>query len=89
MSDSVDILYPDYASVLTFKTSKRKDTAVYTVTCQNEFGKDSADIEVVVLGGYTVFCLLLGYRNRKYLCILFCAVFKDENIIDKIQSHSH
>ena len=41
---------PDYSSVYTAKNSKRKDTAVYKITVTNEFGSDSAEMEVVVLG---------------------------------------
>lgn len=37
---------------MTMKTTKRKNSAVYKVTCHNEYGNDSADIEVVILGKY-------------------------------------
>ena len=40
----------DYLSTVACQKADRKDTALYVITVTNEYGKDSAEIEVVVLG---------------------------------------
>ena len=41
---------PEYSASLRYVEAFRKDTAVYIITATNEYGSDSAEIEVVVLG---------------------------------------
>ena len=48
--DDVVITNPTYQSILKFEVAKRRDTAIYTITVTNEFGSDTADLEVVVMG---------------------------------------
>jgi hypothetical protein len=46
----VVITSPDYKSSVSVKESSRKDTGKLKFTVSNEYGSDSCDIEVVVLG---------------------------------------
>ena len=48
--DNVRITNPEYSSTIVYRGAERKDTSKYTITVANEYGKDTADIEVIVLG---------------------------------------
>ena len=41
---------PDYKCTLNLKETARKDTGKLKLTVSNEYGSDSCEIEVVVLG---------------------------------------
>lgn len=57
---------PEHSATLTFKTAVRKDTQIYKITVENEYGKDTAEIDVLVLGKTDV--------TWKFTCVLLCIV---------------
>ena len=48
--DKVKITNEDYSTRIFVKQSRRSDNGTYTITATNEFGKDEAEVEVIVLG---------------------------------------
>jgi len=49
-SERISITDVDYISTVVCKASDRKDTALYVIKVTNEYGSDTAEIDVVVLG---------------------------------------
>ena len=53
-SDSITItnkeLTKQFESNLVYRKTERRDTSIYILTVTNEWGKDSCEIDVVVLG---------------------------------------
>ncbi|KAK2158172.1 hypothetical protein LSH36_175g03003 [Paralvinella palmiformis] len=49
-SDQITLTNPEHRATMTYKNVQRKDTGIYVITVKNEFGTDSAEIDVIVLG---------------------------------------
>lgn len=48
--DKVKITNEDYSTRIFVKQCRRSDNGTYTITATNEYGKDEAEVEVVVFG---------------------------------------
>lgn len=48
--DRVKITEEDYSTRIFVKQCRRSDNGTYTITATNEYGKDEAEVEVIVLG---------------------------------------
>ncbi|CAN7951526.1 unnamed protein product, partial [Ixodes pacificus] len=48
--DNVEVINVDYNTKLNITDSQRKDSGLYTITAENEHGKDEATVEIIVLG---------------------------------------
>ena len=51
-NDHVRVTAEDYNIKLVVKSSRREDTGTYTLTAENVNGKDSATVEVIILGKF-------------------------------------
>lgn len=58
--------YGEEKAVFSIPSSVRGDTAKYTITAKNDFGEDSGDITVIVLGAFFV-CF-----SCRITCLFFC-----------------
>lgn len=48
--DTIKITSQDYSSLIVYRNLDRKNTGKYMIKVKNEYGSDSAEIDVVVLG---------------------------------------
>ena len=48
-SENVVIKNPEFQSSVTYHNAKRNDTATYTLVVSNEYGKDTCEINVIIL----------------------------------------
>lgn len=49
-SDRIKITTEDYKTRIFVKQCRRSDNGTYTITATNEYGKDEAEVEVVISG---------------------------------------
>lgn len=49
-ADNIKIANPDYSSTIVYRRAERADTGAYKITVTNEYGSDTADINVIVIG---------------------------------------
>jgi hypothetical protein len=59
-SANLKIATVEYTSSIVCREAARSDTATYKITVTNDYGTDSADIEVIVLGMKFFSVLLLA-----------------------------
>lgn len=58
-TDRVKVSNEDYSTRLKVIDSKRSDSGTYTLTAKNQYGSDTAEVRVVVLGKCSSFIFLI------------------------------
>ncbi len=49
-ADNIKIANPEYSSTIVYRRVERTDTGAYKITVTNDYGSDTADINVIVIG---------------------------------------
>lgn len=61
-SDHVKVQHLDYNTKLSVRMAQREDAGYYTITAENINGKDSVEVEVIILGKFLKISYIISIK---------------------------